>query len=543
LTATTSTPSLTIEFPSLSPKQSEIWNYICDAAPGEITVVGWGGSFGGGKSSGLVRYAIYLAAMYPGINILVTRNTLQNLKNPGGTIEQFIKALPANGALVKEGGVVCRRITDNNPRCGIRLPTWPPGVESYVFFRGAEDDSFYKSSEIGAVLVEEADGVSEDSWKYAISRLRQTLPDGTVPKYLALAVTNPSVSWWNDWFIDHLEERQANFAGVGRVRFFPSQMSDNPFLPENYEAILRATLDDEEIEANVEGSFASFRGRVFGNFSPDTHTVHQEDWLRGAERVPGLRSWHPQNTRTIVIGGQRLLIPKFRYAVGGLDFGGAQKNAHLSTGAVSVVTDSGRDFVIDTFADNGPGVHIRQKNWMRAMEDALGMRIDWAADGTQSAFITLMQEAGYFIHKNTGGDDSWRQSITYLRQRFMLHDDGYPMTMILDSQNNRALMKEIQQYRVEMKPGPNGVMRDVPIRKDDDRYDAFRYLEERLQKLQRQIDPRKAVPRPVSESQQKQHRDPLSEFDKFIIENRERLRRERAARIVENARQKEYAPA
>ena len=529
--ATTTTPSLKIEFPTLTPKQSEIWNYICDAEPGEVTVIGWGGSFGGGKSSGLVRFAIYLAGMYPGINILITRNTLANLKNPGGTIDQFNAALPGAGALIKDGGIVYRPITDNNPRCQIRLPTWPPGVKSSVYFRGADDDSFYKSMEISVGLVEEADGINESSWKYMISRLRQTLPDGTTPKYLALAVTNPSVSWWNEWFIDNIDEHREALEGAGRIKFFQSKQSDNPFLPANYEAILRATLDDEEIEANVEGSFSSFRGRVYTNFSPETHTVKQEE----------IQTWRASNTRTIVIHGQRFIIPKFKYAVGGLDFGGAQKNAHLTTGCVSVVTESGRDFVIDTFGDNGVGVHNRQVQWMREMERVLGMQVDWAADGTQAAFITLMTDAGYLIYKNTGGNDSWSVSVEQLRARFMLDDDGYPQTMIMDSQNNRLLMKELQQYRVEMKPGPNGVMRNVPIRKDDDRYDAFRYLHERLAKIQRQINPNKKVRRP--NAQQKPSREPLSEFDHFIIQNRERLLREKAAAMAQNARQKYATPA
>jgi hypothetical protein len=540
--ATATTPSLRIEFPTLTPKQSEIWNYICDAEPGEVTIVGWGGSVGGGKTGGLIRIAIYLAAQYPGINILITRNTLANLKNPGGTIRQFEEALPGGGALVKDGGIVLRGVTDNNPRCQIRLPTFPPNVKSTVYFRGADDDSFYKSTEIGAVLVEEADGISEDSWVKAQSRLRQTLPDGTIPKYLALAVTNPSVSWWNEWFIDNIDEHAEQLKGVGRIKFYQSKMSDNTFLPPKYEERLRATFDEEEIEANVEGSFSSFRGRVYGNFSPETHAVHQEDWRRGAELVQGMSSWRPQSTKTIIIHGQRLIIPKFKYAVGGLDFGGAQKNAHLSTGVVSVVAESGRDFVIDTFADNGPGVHNRQVEWMREMERVLGMQINWAADGTQAAFITTMSHVhGFHIQKNTGGNDSWRKSVEYIRERFMLLEDGYPKTMIMDTQNNRLLMKQIQQYRVEMKPGPNGVMRDTPIRVHDDAYDGFRYLEELLEKLQRQIHPRKVLP--PAQGKSRPSRVPLAEYDRFIIENRERLNRERAAEMAAKARQKFSIPA
>lgn len=539
-----------IEFPSYTPKQSEIWNYYCDAEPGEITIIGWGGSYGGGKTSGAVRFAMNLMGMYPGINILITRNTLQNLKNPGGTIDQFKALIPANGLHVRHGGIVSSMLTDNRPILGIRLPGWPESVESRVFFRGADDDTFFQSAEIGAVIAEEAPSINEKSWTYAISRLRQTLPDGTVPKYLALAVSNPAISWWKEWFIDNLAEKQEKFKGAGRVMFFQSKQSDNPYLPENYETILRATLDDEEIAANVEGRFDVFPGRVYTNFSPEIHGVKQEDWHRGAELVPGLTRWNPATTKSIVINGQRLVIPRFKYAVGGLDFGGEQKRAHFSAGAVCIVTGTGRDFLVDVFADNGPGVHRRQVQWMREMESALAgasgnqdFRIDWAADGTQPTFISLMRDEGFHIRKNNGSNDAWMQDAQYNKARFMIQPDGFPLSMFLDTKRNREWAREVAQYRLEMKPGPNGVMRNQPIRKDDDRYDAWRYAHERLQTLQRQLNPDKRVVLGNEAQPKEGKKDPLSEFDRFIIENKERILREKAARVVSVARQKVRVPA
>lgn len=542
--ATTAIQPPKIEFPTFTAKQEEIWDYLCDSEDGHLTVVGWGGSYGGGKTGGLVRFAITLMGMYPGIRVLIARNTLQNLKTPGGTIDQFIAALPMAGASIKEGGIVSSNLTDNKPILGIRLPGWPEGIESKVYFRGADDDTFFKSAEIGAFLAEEADGLKEESWTYGISRLRQRLPDGTFPKYFALAVANPSISWFKDWFIDNIEEKEARFEGAGRIKFYRSRQEDNPFLSENYEAMLRATLDDEEIQANIDGSFGSFAGKVYTNFSPEIHGVHQQDTRRGAEIVHGLTTWSPQSTKTIIIHGERLVIPRFKYAVGGLDFGGAQKKAHYTTGAVAVVTESGRDFLIDTFFDNGPGVHSRQVRWMREMEQALGMQINWAADGTQSAFITIMtNDYGFHILKNTGSNEAWSQDVEYNRSRFMIQQDGWPLSMYLDTPRNREWVKQIQQYRVEMKPGPNGVMRNVPIRKDDDLYDAYRYMHERLQALQRQENPGKK-PQIPNEKQPKIGKvAPLSEFDKFIIENRERIKRERAAEMARIARQNLSVPA
>lgn len=544
---TVTAPAPSIEFPTFTPKQEEVWDYLCDAEDGHLTVIGLSGGFGTGKTAAIVRYAITLMGMYPGINILIVRNTLLNLKTPGGTIDQFKLALPCGEMTVKEGGIVSTSLTDNRPIIGIRLPGWPEGVESKVYFRGADDATFWKSAEIGAVFAEEADQIQETSWVYGISRLRQRLPDGTLPKYLAMAVTNPSISWFKDWFVDNIEGREARFDGIARIKRFHWTQADNPFLSENYVATLRATLDEDDIESSIDGSFKSFAGKVYTNFSPEIHGIHQEDRYRGAELVPGLKTWAPASTRSVVIAGERLVIPKFQYAVGGLDFGGAQKNAHYSTGAVAVVTSTGRDFLIDTFYGNGPGVHSRQVAWMREMESALGQQINWAADGTQGTFISLMSvEQGFHIQKNSGTNDRWSQDVEYNRARFMIQDDGFPLSMYLDTPRNREWVKQIQQYRVEMKPGPNGVLRNVPIRKDDDLYDAYRYMKERLQALQRQLNPDKMIRLPKDEEEKRADRsvrDPLSEFDKFIIQNKERILREKATEMARIARQKLGATA
>lgn len=546
MATTASAPS--IEFPTFTPKQEEVWDYLCDAEDGHLTVIGLSGGFGTGKTAALIRIAITLMGMYPGINILIIRNTLNNLKTPGGTIDQFKSALPCGELTVREGGIVSTTITDNRPILGIKLPGWPEGVESRVYFRGSEDDTFLKSAEIGAFLAEEADQIQETSWVYGISRLRQRLPDGTLPKYLALAVTNPSISWFKDWFVDNIEEKEARFDGIARIKRFHWTQADNPYLSESYVATLRATLDEDDIESGVDGSFSSFAGKVYTNFSPEIHGVHQTIPYRGKKELPGLSGWPPQYITSVVIHGQRLYVPKYRYVVGGLDFGGAQKNAHYSTGAVAVVLPNGKDFLVDTFFDNGPEVHSRQVNWMREMERAFGMQINWAADGTQAAFIGLMSvEHGFHIQKNSGSNDRWSQDVEYNRSRFAIQSDGLPLSMYLDTTRNREWVKQMQQYRVEMKPGPNGVLRNVPIRKDDDLYDAYRYMKERLQQLQRQLNPDKNINLP-KESPDGHHQNmaayqPLSEFDKFIIQNKERIIRERAAEMARITRQKLGATA
>lgn len=542
MTTTTQSQTRVLDFPTFTPKQEEVWDYICDGDDGDVSVVGWGGSYGGGKTSGLVRIALMYAVMYPGSNIIIGRDAQTALKAPGSTMKQFLDILPMNGEFVKNGGIVKRRSETNFPLVEIQMPDWPKHLFSTVYFRQLSDFSFLKSAEFTAILGEEADSFTEDSWKYAISRLRQRLPDGSVPKYLALAVFNPSISWPKEWFIDDIAQKQEEYKDAGRVHFFQAKQEDNPYLPENYEQILRATFDDDEIAANVDGLFSSIRGTIFSNFSPATHAIPQTTRKVDGVEQQGMDAWPAYTTKTIVLNGQRLVIPKFKWAVGGLDFAGTQKKAHLSTGTVSVVTEQGRDYLIDCFADNGPGVHTRQKDWMHMMERTLGMPIEWTADGTQSVAISYLTNDGFSVKKNLGSNDAWVQAIHYIRGRFQLDKSGYAQSYYMLTERNKGWAREIQQYRVDMKQGPNGVWKDKPIEKDDDRYDAYRYQQERLMLMTKTINPNKRVPDPGGRPDKKKA-SLFTEFDAFALEKMERQRRERAYQIAQIARQENGVPA
>ncbi len=551
MTTATQSPVRTIDFPTFTAKQEEVWNYICEGEDGDITVLGWGGSVGGGKTSGLVRIALMLACMYPGINGIIGRDAQLNLKGPGSTIKQLEGILPLNGATIKKGGIVRRFDQNNYPRLEIQLPGWPEHLYSTIFFRQLSDDSFLKSTEFGFILVEEADTIHEQSWKYAISRLRQRLPDGTVPKYLAMAVFNPSISWPKEWFIDYLDEKKKDYADSGRVHFFQARQSDNPFLPENYEAILRSTYDEDEIEANVEGSFSSVRGMIFRNFSPHEHALYQDCTMKPTQEPsqginchglgPHGGHWDRRDTKTIILHGQYLTIPKFVYAVGGLDFAGANDKAHLSTGTVSVIDKFGRDYLVDCFAENGPGVHIRQRDWMEHVEQALGTKVEWCADGTQSVSISYLKfDHGFDVVKNLGTNDAWRHIITFIRNRFRLDDYGKPMSYYMYTERNKKWVRQIQQYRTDLKPGPNGVMKDKAIEKDDDIFDAYRYERERLEKVLGQMFPPKAET--VSERQTPKEDAIFGELQTVMIQARDKKLRERAMQMaIESRRKREGA--
>ena len=488
-----------IELLKMTPKQEQVWDKIVDAKRGTRTILGYGGSMGGGKTAAICLIAWNYLLQYPGCNIVIARSALTHLRTPGGTIDQFYqKFAPAEGKYIKDGGVIAFKNDTNINRCSVRLEDWPPDVYSTVYFRGISDESFFASAELTAIFIDEADRVPVHSVIYSLTRLRQRLPDGRFPKFLFLAASNPAMGWFKDWFIDSLESRKealAEIKGIGAIDFIESYQKDNPFLDNSYGDFMNAVLDEEMREQMVEGSFESFAGKLFMNFSELHHGIYQKDTLlsNGMTSI-GLESWAPSTTRRISLRGETLLIPKFRYAIGGLDFAGTQKNAHLSTGTVSVVLESGRDILMDCFAGNGPKIFDRQQEWMTSVETALGQRVEWTADKTQPTGIQAMQSLGYKVVTNLGKNDSWVNSIKFIRDRFKLDNDGIPQSMYLIRKATSQWVTQMGNYRVNPDPNPDGELREKPIEVDDDLVDAYRYQQERLYKRRRREERKRSLP-------------------------------------------------
>ena len=505
LTATATTPSaddLVISLPALQPKQQVVWDALASAKRGSRTIVGYGGSMNSGKTGAIVIIAWNIGLSYPGANIVIARQHQNSMKNPGGVMDQFYRLAPCEGRMARDGGIITKRAMNNEPECHFRLPDWPPGVVSKVYFRGMSDTKFFASAEVTAILVDEADEISEYNITYALTRLRQRFPTpddelGRKPKYLFLCGSNPATGWFEDWFTDANSERLnalREIPDVGTITFVHATKHDNRFADEKYDEFMKAVLPEEMYAAMGEGEFGNVAGRVIPNFSASTHALYQKSREVNGIVEDGLEDWPEGTTRKIVIGGKPLVIPNFKYAVGGLDFAGVQKRAHLSAGTVSVVTERGRDYLIDCFAGNGPGVFLKQIEWMKEMERALHCRIDWQADNTQPTGIQILRRDGFIVHPNNGKNDSWNLDVEWMRQRFTLDDSGIPMSMYLDTPNNREWVKEMVGYRMDPVPNADGVYSGRPIRVRDDRVDAYRYMQERIEQMLGIMKPRRKIP-------------------------------------------------
>ena len=188
-------------------------------------------------------------------------------------------------------------------------------------------------------------------------------------------------------------------------------------------------------------------------------------------------------------------LPVFGRLVGGLDFGGANDDAHMTAGVIAGVVaknEEGRQVAaagstirFAHFEDAGPNVHADLLTWMRGWEAKMGRRVEWRADKSQMFGISMAQQQGFQIEPSHGGADSVWTGINLQRRRFA---DGAgffteelthaPLRPDGTAAKGHAWYERMINYRWQQQPDEDRAVPGVPIKRDDDTCDADRYLEE-----------------------------------------------------------------
>lgn len=196
-------------------------------------------------------------------------------------------------------------------------------------------------------------------------------------------------------------------------------------------------------------------------------------------------------------------LPTFRRLVGGLDFGGANDQAHKTAGVVAGLAhdDSidlprltpvgSRDVLVRThhFEHAGPEVHDQLIQWMRDVETHYGRRVEWRADKSQMFGITLARNLGFTITETHGGADSVWIGITMQRRRMkeassFFTEDLTKLPRFLSGPMQGMAMDALSWYdrmvnlRWQQQPDEDRAVPGVPIKRNDDTPDADRYLHE-----------------------------------------------------------------
>ncbi len=419
-----------LRFFSPTERQQELYEEIFDASPDSLTLLGYGGAMGGGKTRAVVELAIDAALAFPGNNILVARQHFTDLS--GTTMKAFYNACPDEYIRSTQSAPT--------PLARIALPKRPNDHISTINFRHLTDWSGLGSQEYGAVLIDEAGEVAEEAAQMLLTRLRHPAQ----PQRWFVAASNPWPGWFERWFARRELDEEAFAEADGRIVYIPAKIPDNPHLPSTYAAQQRAIQPGEWVDRFIEGSFDAFDGQIYQHFSPDTHR------------------WDAP-------------LPPFARYVGGLDFGGQSPKDHYTAGIVAGITDQhapcGPNILIrlGEFEERGPGVTQRLEQWQQSWHRKLGP-IQWCADRSQSAWIDHQRRQGHHVVPSKGGPDSVNWGIALVQQRLNGDPPSAYYTPAMDKFPGRMREYQWDQSTTDQSPKPK--------KRNDDLLDADRYMHE-----------------------------------------------------------------
>ena len=439
-----------------------------------LTLLGYGGAMGGGKTRAIAELAIDAALAFPGNNILVARHHLSDLSST--TMKEFFQVCPPH--------LIQRRQQAPTSLVQLRLPGWPSGRHSTINFRHLSDWHGLGSQQYGAVLIDEAGQVDEDAALMLLTRLRHPAQ----PQRWFVAASNPWPGWFQRWFVGRELPEDALRAARGQLAFVPARIADNPHLPDNYAEINHALMPPSWRERFLEGRFDALMNRVYPDFDPDRHC------------------WHAP-------------LPRFSYLIGGLDFGGQTNTAHhtaaILAGLIPVPTSapgtarfpsdplsprlrrgemSRRDrgghshtpshpytlIRIAEFEDRGPGVIQRLEQWQRQCRQRFG-RIRWAADRSQSAWIDHQRRQHIDVVPASGAPGSVLYGVNLVYE-YLAADPPVSFYTPELTQFPRRMSEYVWQSGDDPDPKPR--------KRNDDLLDADRYMHELLQQAPRPVRPR-----------------------------------------------------
>jgi hypothetical protein len=249
------------------------WAFIDRAEQEQL----YGGSKSGGKTRALCAKLICLAVEFPGNQLGLFRKDMTDLK--GSTLITFDAMLPKQLLIQHHKTDHYYLIRSKDPRYPTRM--WYGGLGEQADFESA------KGKEYGAFGIDEPSEIQMDVYLQMLAQLRWTLPDGYGthdsetnswrPSYQALLGSNPEPGWLEDHF-GHLISRATEEVPIvtdGQRVYIMALPKDNPYLPPNWEQILRNQQDIPQswIDKYLGGSWKASEGLVFKEVDERVHYI------------------------------------------------------------------------------------------------------------------------------------------------------------------------------------------------------------------------------------------------------------------------------
>ena len=215
----------------------------------------YGGARGGGKSWAMRRKFILLALRYPGLNLLLLRRTLPELR------ENHL--IPMQRELY---GFAVYNSAE-------RVFRFPNGSRIKLGYCDTMQDVYqYQGQEYAVIGLEEATHFTEEQMRFLTTCNRTTRKDFSPRMYYTCNPGNVGHAWVKRLFIDRLYAESEN---PNDYLFIPARIYDNKVLLEadpNYIRQLEA-LPEELRRAHLDGDWDVHAGQYFREFSRDRHVI------------------------------------------------------------------------------------------------------------------------------------------------------------------------------------------------------------------------------------------------------------------------------
>ena len=215
----------------------------------------YGGARGGGKSWAMRRKFILLALRYPGLNLLLLRRTLPELR------ENHL--IPMQRELY---GFAVYNSAE-------RVFRFPNGSRIKLGYCDTMQDVYqYQGQEYAVIGLEEATHFTEEQMRFLTTCNRTTRKDFSPRMYYTCNPGNVGHAWVKRLFIDRLYAENEN---PNDYLFIPARIYDNKVLLDadpNYIRQLEA-LPEELRRAHLDGDWDVHAGQYFRKFSRDRHVI------------------------------------------------------------------------------------------------------------------------------------------------------------------------------------------------------------------------------------------------------------------------------
>ena len=215
----------------------------------------YGGARGGGKSWAMRRKFILLALRYPGLNLLLLRRTLPELR------ENHL--IPMQRELY---GFAVYNSAE-------RVFRFSNGSRIKLGYCDTMQDVYqYQGQEYAVIGLEEATHFTEEQMRFLTTCNRTTRKDFSPRMYYTCNPGNVGHAWVKRLFIDRLYAENEN---PNDYLFIPARIYDNKVLLDadpNYIRQLEA-LPEELRRAHLDGDWDVHAGQYFREFSRDRHVI------------------------------------------------------------------------------------------------------------------------------------------------------------------------------------------------------------------------------------------------------------------------------